>query len=392
MICPPMICPPTRAPAPGSPFGSVFLGGFECSTHRRADGRRLDLLAATGHDRHALADYRALARHGLLAARDGLRWHRIEAEPGRYDWSSALPLLEAAREAGMRVIWDLCHYGWPDDLDIWSEAFVSRFAAFAAAAARQVRAVSGAPPFLCPVNEISYWAWAGGEVGRIGPCATGCGAALKRQLVRASLAATRAVREVEPEARFPHAEPAIHVVGGPEAGSAAAAAAYREVQYEALDMASGRLAPDLGGGPDALDVVGLNFYPDNQWVHGGGTVPLGHHAYRPFRALLAEAHARYGRPLLVAETGAEGSARPAWLHYVCGEVRAARAAGVPVLGICLYPILDYPGWENERPCAVGLLSAPDEAGARRTDGPLAREIREQRARFAGSAQEETDAA
>ncbi|AWN37161.1 beta-glucosidase [Methylobacterium radiodurans] len=366
---------------PGSPFRSLFLGGFECSTHRRADGRRLDLVAATGHDRHALADYRALTEHGMLAARDGLRWHRIETAPGRYDWSSALPMLEAQRETGLQVIWDLCHYGWPDDLDIWSDGFIERFAAFAAEAARCIRQVSGAPPFLCTVNEISYWAWAGGEVGRIGPLATGAGPALKRQLVRAALAATRAVRAVESAARFLLAEPAIHVVGGPDPESREAAAAYRAVQYEALDMVAGRLAPELGGAAAALDLVGLNFYPDNQWVHGGGTIPLGHHAYRPFRQMLAEAYARYGRPLLVSETGAEGTAKAAWLHYVCGEVRAAQAAGVPVLGICLYPIQDYPGWENERPCAVGLFSAPDAAGVRAIDGPLAAELREQQVRF-----------
>lgn len=363
-----------------SPFRSVFLAGFECSTQRRADGRRLDLLAATGHDVHALADYRALAAHGIRAARDGLRWHRIETAPGRYDWSSALPMIEAASEAGIQVVWDLCHYGWPDDLDIWSDAFVTRFAAFAAAAARLVRAASGESPFFCPVNEISYFAWAGAEMGRIGPLATGQGAALKRQLVRASLAGMRAVRAVEPTARFLHAEPAIHVVGDPE--SEAAAAAYREVQYEALDMIGGRLAPELGGGPDLLDVVGVNFYPDNQWVHGGSTIPLGHHAYRPFREMLAEVHARYRRPLLVAETGAEGTAKAAWLHYVCGEVRAARAAGVPVLGICLYPILDYPGWDNDRPCTVGLFHTHDPTGRRDLDRPLAEELGAQQARFA----------
>jgi hypothetical protein len=363
---------------PDPAFRSFFLGGFECSSHRRADGRRLDLLAATAHDRHALADYRALQRHGLAAARDGLRWHRIEVEPGRYDWSSAMPMLRAAREAGLPVIWDLCHYGWPDDLDIWSDSFVTRFAAFAAEAARRIREVSGTAPFLCPVNEISYWAWAGGEVGRIGPLAVEQGPALKRQLVRAALAAMRAVRAVDAQARFLHAEPAIHVADGADPPGAAA---YREAQYEALDWLGGRKAPELGGHPDALDCIGLNFYPDNQWVQGGGTIPLGHHAYRPFRAMLAEAYARYRRPLLVSETGAEGTAKAAWLHYVCGEVRAAQDAGVPVVGVCLYPILDYPGWDNERPCAVGLFSAPDAEGRRRTDAVLAEELSAQRARL-----------
>ena len=46
-------------------FKSVFIAGFECSSHRRADGRRLDLLAATRHDQYAAEDYRQLGSHGI---------------------------------------------------------------------------------------------------------------------------------------------------------------------------------------------------------------------------------------------------------------------------------------------------------------------------------------
>jgi beta-glucosidase/6-phospho-beta-glucosidase/beta-galactosidase len=368
------------------PDGTVrgpFLAGFECSSLRRSDGRQLDLIAATGHDRAVEADYRALAGHGIQAARDGLRWHRIETRPGCYDWSSFLPMLRAARDQDLQVIWDLCHYGWPVDIDIWSAAFIDRFARFAAEAARVVCAETDALPFFCTINEISYWAWAGGDAGRIAPNATARGPELKRQLARASIAATAAIRAVAPRARFLHAEPGIHVVAAhPEHEEAAAA--YRAVQYEALDVVSGRQAPELGGHPDCLDVVGVNFYPDNQWYHEGGTIPLGHHAYRPFREMLAEVYARYGRPVLVAETGAEGTARPSWLHYVCAEVRAAHASGVPVEGICLYPILDYPGWDNERSCEVGLFSALDMRGRRTCHNALAVELRHQRTQFAGT--------
>ena len=129
-------------------------------------------------------------------------------------------------------------------------------------------------------------------------------------------------------------------------------------------------------------MVGLNYYPDNQWYHGGPTIPMGHHAYRPLGEMLAEAHARYRRPLLIAETGAEGCGRPAWLHYVCSEVHAAMEAGVPVGGVCLYPVADYPGWENERICKVGLLSAPDGEDRRTVCPRLARELRRQQATFA----------
>jgi hypothetical protein len=96
-----------------SVFQSFLIGGFECSTHRTRQGSRLDLTAATSHDRHAEADYRALARHGIRTVRDGLRWHLIETAPGRYDWSSFVPTLRAAQRTGTQVIWDLAHWGWP---------------------------------------------------------------------------------------------------------------------------------------------------------------------------------------------------------------------------------------------------------------------------------------
>ncbi len=149
---------------------------------------------------------------------------------------------------------------------------------------------------------------------------------------------------------------------------------YSRAQYEACDMISGRIAPELGGTPEHLDVVGVNFYPHNQWYHNGNTIPLGHHAYKPFSHMLAETFERYGRPVVVAETGAEGSARAAWLHYVLGEVTEASEQGVHIEGVCLYPILDIPGWTDERTCPVGLFSTPGDDGTRELYRPLQREI------------------
>ena len=151
-------------------FDSFFLGGFECSNHRRSDGRRLDLLAATGHDRWVAQDYAALARHGITSVRDGLRWHLIERSPGQYDWSSFLPMLQVAEQQGTQVIWDLCHYGWPDDIDIWRPQFVERFARYAGEAARVIRDNTGRVPMFAPLNEISFWSWAGGDEAYFKPC------------------------------------------------------------------------------------------------------------------------------------------------------------------------------------------------------------------------------
>lgn len=359
-------------------FQSFFIGGFECASHRRHDGRRLDLIAATRHDTHAAEDYRSLAQHGLRTVRDGLRWHLIETAPGCYDWSSFLPQLRAVRETSTQAIWDLAHWGWPDDLEIWSPAFVERFGRFAGAAAQIVRDETDAVPFYVPVNEISFWAWAGGDLGLINPHASGRGNELKAILVRAAIAAVEAIWHVEPKARIVFAEPAIHAIPRSQEGpDIHAARQYSLSQFEALDFISGRSRPELGGRPEYVDIVGVNYYLHNQWVDGDLPVAVDDPRYRPLRELLAEVYARYGRPIFLAETGIEGDLRPAWMRIVGHEVAAARRAGVPVEGLCLYPITDYPGWDDERHCQTGLFGYVGPEGSRRLHRPLADELAKQ---------------
>ncbi len=359
-------------------FRSYWMGGFECSSHRRPDGDRLDVIAASGHDRAAASDYRLLAAHGIRTVRDGLRWPLIETAPGRYDWSSLLPQLRAARETGTQVIWDLCHYGVPDDLDLWKPEFVERFAAFARAAAGIVSLESDETPWWCPINEISFWSWAGGDAGFFPPFARGRGFELKVQLARAALAAADAVRDVDPHARFLWAEPAIHVACSPDQpADVPHAEGHRLSQFQAWDLLAGRLWPQIGGREHVLDVLGVNYYPTNQWVHGGPPIERGHALYRPFREIVGEIADRYHRPILVAETGAEGDARADWLRYVAEEVRAASRAGADVRGLCWYPIADHPGWDDDRHCPNGLLGYLDDSGSRPVCAPLAAELARQ---------------
>ena len=243
-----------------SPFASFFMAGFECSTLKRRDGRRLDLIAATGHDVRAEADYRACAEVGMRTIRDGLRWHRIERAPGVYDWSSWRPMLRAARAAGVQVVWDICHYGWPEFLDLWSERWVERFAFFAEAAARVFAEETGEAPVWCPVNEISFFTWSAGDVGYFFPACRGRGPELKRQLVRAAVAGAEACLRVDPRARFVWCEPLIKVERRPPAPDAEADAQHAR-QFEAFDMIAGLRDADLGGRAELLDVVGGQLLP-----------------------------------------------------------------------------------------------------------------------------------
>jgi hypothetical protein len=355
-------------------FASFFLAGFECSSHRRTDGLRLDLIRSTGHEGCVLNDYCGCAELGLLTIRDGLRWHLIEQQAGTFDWSSWTPMLEAAERTGVQVIWDLCHYGFPDHLKLGTEDFVESFARFSAEAVRVHQKITGRAPLVCPMNEISYFSWAvnTGYFPRLEQEKRGW---VKSRLVTAALAGARAARDVDRHVKLFWAEPLINIL--PSSGSdedRERAEQLRQGQFEAYDMLLGKAAPELGGGEWAADALGFNFYSDNQWIDGGSTIPLGHHEYRRLADMLTEAHERFGKPIFISETG--------WLHYVCGEVREAQARGVAVEGICIYPVTSFPGWDDSRHAQVGLFSTPHSDGRRAVYQPLAEELARQRALFA----------
>ena len=369
-------------------FRSFFMGGFECSTHKRKDGKRVDMLASTAHDRYAENDYRHLQRLGIHTVRDGLRWHLIERRPRRYDWSSCLSTIDAAERTGTEVIWDLCHYGWPNGLDIWSPSFIERFANFARSAAELIASRTSGHRFYCPINELSFWAWAGGQVGYMNPGALERGGNLKRQLVRAFIAAAEAIREVDPNAGIIVAEPSVNITTGSEAMTdIAEAEKHRLYEFEVVDMLLGQQEPELGGHAGILDAVGMNFYPANQWYHFGPGIPFGHHHFRAFADMIVETHERCGLPILIAETGAEASSRPGWWHYICSQVAEALERGVPVAGICLYPVTAYPGWDNDRICETGLFAMAGEDGERAVYAPLAAQMRQEALRFEGVAKD-----
>jgi beta-glucosidase/6-phospho-beta-glucosidase/beta-galactosidase len=365
----------------GNRFASFFQAGFECSSHRRRDGVRLDLIKATGHDRHVVQDYRLCRELGFTTLRDGLRWHLIEKSPGKYDWSSWLPALEAAERTGLQIIWDLFHYGSPDHVDQAGDDFPQRFTEFALAAVEVQQSVSKRPPLLCPLNEINFMSWAV-EVDyfpRVGPKKIGW---FKRQLVRTAITAAKALRDRWPEATVVWAEPLVHIA--PRSHRRAelrAAESARQGQFEAYDWITGRSEPDLGGDPSLVDLIGLNFYPHNQWYYKGPTIPMGHHEYRRLADMLVEVGERYGKPIFLSETGAEGSGKPSWLHYVGNEVRDAMDRGAAIEGICWYPITAYPGWDNSRHAEAGLLSTVTSDGSRHVDERLFEELQAQRAQF-----------
>lgn len=307
------------------------------------------MIAGVQHDVRAAQDYRLLSQFGIRTARDGTRWHLIDRGGGRYDFSSFEPMLQAALSADIQVIWDLCHYGWPDDLELLSPKFVDRFAKYGHAVARFIHEHTDEVPFYSPMNEINFMVW-GLSVGLLGPAIKGHDMEVKRQLTRAAIAACEAIWSVDRRARFTYPEPIIHVLPPRSRPDLAITAEqYRRSQFEAWDMIAGYAQPELGGHPKYLDILGANFYHSNQWeIEGSGRLRWEDEPrddrWRPLHRMLAEVWTRYERPLYIAETSHVGSGRARWISEIGDEVCRARNAETPIEGVCLYPILDRYDW------------------------------------------------
>lgn len=366
---------------PDSPFRSFWMGGYEGSDHLNGAGAALDMVASTGHDQRLDADYRRARRLGLLSLRESIGWRLAEAAPGRWDLSRAVRMAQAARRQGVQLLWTLMHYGVPQDLTLLDDALIPRFAAFAAEVARVLRPLCDGPRVYTPINEISFLTWAASATNQMGPAGlphhpgqdvTTEGYLLKQRLVRAALAGMDAIRAVDPEARFLHIEPVVHIVPQTDAPEHIELAdRLSGYQWQTFDMLAGRTEPHLGGHPGALDWLGLNHYHTSQWE-----VPsderlewhLRDPRRQPLSVLLGDVWQRYDRPLVVAETGHVGVGRAAWLHEAAAEAQAAQAMGVPLAGVCLYPLLDRPAWHDPQQWhRSGLWHVPRPA----TDGPPA---------------------
>ncbi len=346
----------TAIQAPGiafnTPFKSFFLGGFESAYQINCYGQRIDMIASTKHDVFARNDYARAREIGIHTVRDAVRWYLVD-RGGRFDLSSFLPMLHASIEQQVQVIWTLCHYGWPDDLNIFSGEFIDRFERYAKEMARVLVDHGVETPLIIPFNEISYFCHAICGEGDMYPHALGRSWELKKQIVRATIAAIEAIRTIAPQARFVHVDPIIHVVPPRDRPDLAAAAANRKrSQYEAAELIAGRLHPELGGREEYLDLVGVNFYHANQWEDPGDKTIFWDYKprddrWKPFNELLLEAEAVYQRPLFIAETSHVGEGRPEWIRETLHEILIALARGANIYGVCLYPLIDRHCWADE---------------------------------------------
>jgi hypothetical protein len=349
-------------------FSSFVIAGFDCTVSHNLSGAPINSRQRTQHATQIEDDYLMLRHLGITAVRDGATWSEIQLSPTVYDWAPLDAVISASRATGIDVAYDFCHFGFPKHLDVFSERFVQEFAAFCFAAARRIDRGTEGPVVITPLNEPSYFAWAAAHAGMFPPYCRNRAYDMKVQLVRAILAGTEAIWAAAPAAKILSVDPICRTVvprGRPELAEAVEHFNHVAV-HEAWDMISGKLLPELGGSPRHLGTIGINYYWTNQWEYGREDVPLSpdDERHTSLHALVRGVCKRYDTDILISETAHVGVMRASWLRQVAEEAATLLDEGVPLQGVCLYPILGMPSWhEPEVWLNMGLWDV--EAGGER---------------------------
>ena len=336
-------------------FKTFFIGGYECADIINNRGNRVDLLTDTAHDKKVEQDYALLAEAGIKTVREGIRWSFVEKQPHQYDFTEVKNRIAAAQKAGIQQLWDICHFGYPDNLMPSHPQFADRFASVCKAFTELYISCSKDPLIITPINEISFMSWLSGDVRGTVPFAINSGGDIKYFLCKAAIKGIEAIRSIESNARIMIVEPLIRI--HPRLNqSKKEITQINDGQFQAMEIITGRMYPELGGKPEYMDIAGFNYYYNNQWEHCGPTLGWRKTERRTcFSELLKDAWVRFQKPVVLTETGHFGEDRIKWIEQITDDCITAMEKGVDLLGICIYPVLDRPDWdypEKYIPCGI----------------------------------------
>jgi beta-glucosidase/6-phospho-beta-glucosidase/beta-galactosidase len=337
-----------------------FLGAFE-STYLPGHGS--DVAETTGHADAWRDDLMPLIRAGVTRLRYPLRWHRIEAEPGVFDWSSADEQLDFMRVHNLDPIVDLVHHtSYPEWL---ADGF--RDPQFGPAYVRFAEAVAKRYPWLRSYtlfNEPFATLFLAGHEALWPPYDQGVDGFVRllQNVLPAVAQASKVWSQLLPNAEHVWVDTCeFHVGAGAQADYATLANDRRHI---VLDLALHKnLDPErpflrelirAGGAallqvePIRVDALGLDYYCHSEWsydaagAHSPSLQPLG------FAAIAEQYSRRYGLPMMLSETNLRGlpSDRASWMRYTLEQYELARSRGVPLQGYCWFPSVDSCDWDS----------------------------------------------
>lgn len=353
-----------------NPFQSFWMGGYECTDQLNCFGNRVDFLSVTGHLEKLEEDYDNLYFFNIKTVREGIRWSKVEKTPYQYDWSDVERMITVAKKYGIQQVWDLCHFGFPDDLTPLHPMFARRFAALCRAFVQFYRAIEpDGALIVTPFNEVSFISWLGGDVCGTSPYCRMQGWEVKYSMMKAYIEGIEALKEEDPAIRIMVTEPLVNIIPPQNATPEQVEdAAKRHVdQFQVLDMLIGKICPELRGKPEYLDIIGCNYYYNNQWdacthefLNWRNLDP--DPRWLPLSALITQLYERYKRPIVLSETSHPQEDRPLWVDFVTEECCKVIQNGIPFWGICWYPMIDRPDWDHFSPWHSSGLWDIDHTG------------------------------
>ena len=182
------------------------------------------------------------------------------------------------------------------------------------------------------------------------------------------------LKRINPYFKILSTEPLVNMVPTFEATSEEVEKARNahDNQYQTLDIICGKICQELGGDPSLIDVIGVNYYYNNQWVYKQSENSYLHWnnedddpRWRPLHSLIEEVYQRYQLPILLSETSHSGEDRGKWIRSIATQCQKISEMKIPFLGICLYPIIDRPDWDNGQWHHSGLWDCFPEDGISR---------------------------
>ena len=352
---------------PGSntkePLSTIpFIGSFE-STYQPAHD--VDVAETTGHIDRFEKDLDLLQSCGVSRLRYPVRWHRIEAAPGEFDWRATDAVMDRLRERGMSPIVDLVHHTsyprWLTD-GFGDTRFPSAYLRYAEAVARRYRWIEEYTLFNEPFSTLMLC----GHEAIWPPYRQGLESflGLVRNVLPAVAEASRLYGELLPDAKHVYVDSCErHTAAGPEGVGMAELANDR--RFFVADVFLGRhldrgrpfvrQVVDAGFEdlltmpPGRIDVLGLDYYAHCQWefsAWGVGLVPTPRPA--SLCEQIVEYWSRYDLPCMLGETNIRGSGpdQATWFKYTLEQCERARDAGVPFDGFCWFPFVDSADWDS----------------------------------------------
>ena len=347
------------SPATSPPL--ELIGAFESTYQPHHD---IDVAESSGHVAAWRADLELARACGIRKLRYPVRWHRVEACEGRYDWSATDRVFDHMRECGLEPIVDLVHHtSYPRWL---RDGFADP--RFGPAFLRYVEAFAARTPWIREYtlfNEPLATLLLCGHEGVWPPYGRGMDSftRLLKNVLPALAAATRLLAEMLPGARHVYVDTCEQHTGEGSAGTAYARYA-NDRRFFALDALLGRADDGSGrpfvddvvahGGasllriePGVVDVVGLDYYAHCQW-HFAEPPRVPSPRPVPLSTLIGTYAGRYGRPCMLSETNVRGfpSDRATWLKYTLEQCEIAVASGVRLEGYCWFPLVDSCDWDS----------------------------------------------